>query len=187
MKRPPSKSTVALLAAAALIALNGCSVTILGKRFGRAPEVAACNPAKEACLEVLKPDDTTIRPQHRGGTPQAQGPAAEGFVEGKRPEDIDRTSAKEKAAALDTTAGAETELGRTIASLGDVGQQGFWLKTPLVSSEAEGRIVWADNGNTVNVSLLPRDGEGGSQISLAAMRALGIPLTVLAELIVYKK
>lgn len=186
MTTPSRRLRFFLIAGVAALALGGCGANILGKRFARPPEVAECDGSKEPCLEVLVPDDTTIRPKHRGGTTAAAG-AGEGFVEGKRPDEIDKTSAKDKAAALEAPSGGEKELGRTIASLGDVAQQGFWLKTPLVKTQTEGRVVWADNGNSVNVMLLPKDGDGGSQISLAAMRALGVPLTALTELIVFQK
>jgi hypothetical protein len=77
-------------------------------------------------------------------------------------------------------------LGQTVASLGDPGEAGFWLKTPLVTSETAGRVQTA-SGASVNVKLLPLDGEAsaGSQISLSAMRALGIGLTDLATLDVF--
>lgn len=160
-------------------------------RFGRkpppAPVIAICDPAKADCPVVLTPDDATIRPRYRAGTPAAR---PGGFVAGTTPEALDASSEDERQAALATgNTGGERQLGRTIASLGAVGEQGFWLKTPMVLAETEGRIVWADNGNAVNVTLTPKPGEAtaGSQISLAAMRALGIPLTALPELIVFAK
>lgn len=170
--------------------LAGCDGKL--PRLGRKPPqvvAAPCDPAMADCVTVQTPDDTTIRPRHRAGTGGSTG-GQPGFVAGVTPEALDASSAGEKQAALATgdTSG-ERELGRTIASLGAVGEQGFWLKTPLVLAETEGRIVWADNGNAVNVTLIPRPGEAtaGSQVSLAAMRALGIPLTALPALIVFGK
>ena len=77
-------------------------------------------------------------------------------------------------------------LGETVAALGDPVQPGFWLKTPLVTTEQPG-ILERPGGATVQVTLLPLGGEvtGGSQISLAAMRALNIGLTELITLQVY--
>ena len=152
--------------------------------------MALCNPDKEICPEVLTPDENTLRPRHRSGGSTGSPSAGEGFVEGISADSLDTTSDKDKEAALETTeSGRETRLGTTIASLGAVGEQGFWLKTPLVLKESAGRVVWQDNGNSVNITLIPKQGEttSGSQISLAAMRALGIPLTALPELIVFKK
>lgn len=73
--------------------------------------------------------------------------------------------------------------GETIASLGDPTDPGLWLETPLVSREQPGRIVTA-SGASVEVTLRPIPGDpgAGSRISLAAMQALGVPLTELVTL-----
>lgn len=78
-------------------------------------------------------------------------------------------------------------IGTTVASLGDPGEDGFWVKTPLVSAPTSGRVVYVTSGRSVQVQLIPLDGPsgGGSQISLAAMRLLDAPLTGLPELVVY--
>jgi hypothetical protein len=78
-------------------------------------------------------------------------------------------------------------LGTTIASLGDPTEQGFWLRTPLVSEETQGAVETA-GGAVVQVKLIPIDGpaSAGSRISLAAMRALDLGLTDLATLTVSK-
>jgi hypothetical protein len=70
---------------------------------------------------------------------------------------------------------------QTIAALGDPAQPGLWLKTPLVDREGPGRVSYA--GRTVDVTLIPIEGPetAGSRMSLAAMRALGAPLTELVE------
>ena len=82
------------------------------------------------------------------------------------------------AAPEDIAAGA---LGTTLASLGDATVQGLWLETPLVTAPRPGRVT-AD-GASVDVQLIPSGGlEGaGSRLSLAAMQALGLPLTAIAE------
>lgn len=102
-------------------------------------------------------------------------------------EALDTTTEAERAAALAEPAPAtETELGRTIASLGDPTDPGFWIKTPLVSAPAKGRAE-AANGRSVLVDLIPMDGgAGGSQISLPALRLLELPLTDLPELTLYR-
>ncbi|WP_299370271.1 hypothetical protein [uncultured Tateyamaria sp.] len=74
-------------------------------------------------------------------------------------------------------------LGRTIASLGNAAEPGLWLKTPLVTSERAGQVYYPDTGKTVAVTLIPIDAPrtAGSRLSLAAMQALGAPLTGLPE------
>ena len=74
-------------------------------------------------------------------------------------------------------------LGKTIAALGDVTDPGFWIKTPLVKAKGKGTVSYAKSGRTVQVDLIPMDGPktGGSQLSLATMRLLDVPLTELAE------
>lgn len=105
-------------------------------------------------------------------------------------EEFDTTSAGDRAAALDgaSATGEETNLGVTIASLGDVAQQGIWLKTPLVSKEAKGRVEVTSTGKAVAVDLIPLDAAqgAGSRISLAAMRLLEVDLTALTEMRVYR-
>ena len=167
----------------AVAVLAGCSANLFKPGLVGS---AACDPTKTDCPDIQTPDANTIRPKHRADMPQT----VEGLVEGRSVAALDKTTNTEKQAALKVTdTGAERNLGKTIASLGDVSQQGFWLKTALVKTQSEGRVVWADNGNSVNLTLIPKEGEAssGSQISLAAMRALGIPLTALADLIVFAK
>ena len=103
-------------------------------------------------------------------------------------EEFDTTSAEERAAATDTSsAGGEKLLGNSIGSLGSPTDPGFWAVTPLVKSATQGRLVHAPSGASVKVELRPMDAEpgAGTQISLPAFRALGLPLTDLPELEVY--
>ena len=89
-------------------------------------------------------------------------------------------------AATPPSGGPERELGRTIATLGDATDPGLWAKTPLVTAAQPGRLVYPANGNSVQVELRPLAGDpgAGTQVSLAAFRGLGAPLTGLPELIV---
>ncbi|WP_291840436.1 D-galactarate dehydratase [Limimaricola sp.] len=75
-------------------------------------------------------------------------------------------------------------LGTTLATLGAPGEQGLWVKTPLVSATMQGDVRW--HGKTIGVQLRPSGGAAGSgsQISLAAMQLLGAPLTEIVELTV---
>jgi hypothetical protein len=103
---------------------------------------------------------------------------------GQSADALDQTTAAEKEAATVAPVGAAV-LGTTIASLGDPTEQGFWLRTPLVSEETQGAVETA-GGAVVQVKLIPIDGpvSAGSRISLAAMRALDLGLTDLATLTV---
>lgn len=152
-----------------------------------------CDPDDTVCLMVKTADETTMRPKPRSPGEVYDDTAAvmtgELLPGAERPEDLDTSTAAEVAAATAApAANSESKLGKTIVSLGDVTLPGFWLETPLVSTVANGRVIWAENGNSVTLELRPRDGEksSGSQISLAAMRALGVPLTALPELIVFR-
>lgn len=106
-------------------------------------------------------------------------------------EEFDTTSEDDRAAALEGAAstGGETDLGTTIATLGDVTQTGFWVKTPLVNEASKGRAEVTQSGKAVAVDLIPLEGEpgAGSRISLAAMRLLEVDLTALAELRIYRE
>lgn len=104
-------------------------------------------------------------------------------------EQFDTTSAEDRAEALKVEEPAgEKLLGTTNVSLGSPADPGIWLKTPLVTALSEGRAEYPANGKTVNIELRPSGGEAGSasQMSLAAMRLLGIPLTALADIKVYR-
>lgn len=78
-------------------------------------------------------------------------------------------------------------IGRTVASLGNAAEPGLWLKTPLVSVEQPGRVYYPETNATADVTLIPIDGPdtAGSRLSLAAMQALGAPLTGLPEVDVF--
>lgn len=149
-----------------LFLLGGCS-EIFGPGFS---------------LTAQKPGAGTVRPLAR---PDGQGVAPAETA--RTVEDFDTTTDAERTAALSTTPAGERELGRTVASLGNVANPGFWLETPLVSKPTKGRIVYPVTGQSVAVDLIPIDGPatGGSRISLPAIRLLGAPLTSLPELIVY--
>ncbi|MFN3825639.1 MAG: hypothetical protein ACK4RN_16850 [Pseudorhodobacter sp.] len=99
---------------------------------------------------------------------------------------LDTTSEADKAAARAVTAAPELEraLGRVSVALGNATEPGFWLRSSLVSERAQGRVVTA-LGESLQVDLLP--GEGSAQLSLAAFRALNLPLTGLPEVTVFRR
>lgn len=99
---------------------------------------------------------------------------------------FDTTTEEDRAAATEVDVEAETqELGVTVASLGPPAEPGIWLKTPLVTELVPGRITF--NDVTIDLELRPSGGApgSGSQISLAAMRLIDVPLTSLPEVTVF--
>ncbi|WP_298842189.1 hypothetical protein [uncultured Roseobacter sp.] len=123
--------------------------------------------------------------------PQTENPGANGAASGgpipaggaQTADSIDRTSEAERAAARRVSRSGAV-LGQTVASLGAPAEQGFWLKTPLVAAETPGVVTSTASGTSVAVTLIPIGGPdtAGSRISLAAMRALEVPLTALVTL-----
>lgn len=134
----------------------------------------------EATAVVQTPTATDIRPKPR--PPAPTGTAA-------KPLTVDTatnvTEAEIAAAAKPTQ--VSKDKGTTIASLGLLNQDGLWLSTPLVTSETSGRVVVEASGASLNVTLIPNGAASGSgsQISIAAMQALGVSITDLVELRVF--
>lgn len=143
-----------------------------------APEAPAATPAAaSAPIRTAAPVLTASAAPSRA--PLSRPAAA-------RPEAYNQATAEERAAAVAPVTQAR-KLGTTIASLGNPTEQGFWIKTPLVSASGKGRLVDPASGKSVNVDLLPLSGpeSGGSQVSLAALQMLGVSLTGLPKLEVY--
>lgn len=100
----------------------------------------------------------------------------------RTPAALDRTTEVEKAAALAPPPAKGAVLGQMVVSLGNPAEQGFWLRSSLVTARRGGTVRLA-NGTTVQVDLLPAAG-GGAQMSLATYRALGLALTELPQVTV---
>lgn len=136
-------------------------------------------------LKVLKSKEA--EPEAISGPVLLEGeaPATDLGTAGQSPDALDTTTASELAAA--TTVSGGNGLGETVASLGDPTQAGLWLRTPLVTAETSGRLE-AANGQSLAVTLIPIEGapSSGSRISLAAMRGLGLGLTDLPVLKVFR-
>lgn len=113
----------------------------------------------------------------------SQGLAGAMGSQAVKAEDLDTTTAAEKADALAAPAASgERELGRVVVALGSPAEQGLWLKTELVAEVVEGRIETAE-GKSLTLELRP--GTGGALLSLAAFQALGLSLTGLPEVTVF--
>jgi hypothetical protein len=126
--------------------------------------------------------------------PSAEQPAAASLpqsgvsalgAQSMRADVLDTTTAEEKAAALASPAkGGEQQLGKVVVALGPPAEQGLWLKTSLVTEVVQGRIETAA-GKSLALELRP--GTGGALMSLGAYQALGLSLTALPELTVYRQ
>lgn len=130
----------------------------------------------DTMVEVTIPSDEAPRPKPRPNSEDTDLEAIKTV-----------TDAEIAAATARPTARPEQDLGTTIVSLGLLDRDGLWLRTPLVKSEAAGRVVYSKLGNSANVTLLPLKGDkgAGSQLSLAVMQVLGIPFAELAEVQVF--
>ncbi|MGY6536061.1 MAG: hypothetical protein ACXIVG_12000 [Pararhodobacter sp.] len=163
----------------AALLLSGCAGL---QRTPSAPDVPV--------TVIDAPDDSVARPERRPGT-AASGVAAAPRTAlrpaGRTAEALDTTSEAERAAARSAAArpGGQA-LGETLAGLGAPTEGGFWLRTGLVTQPRPGRLVSA-SGASVAVELRPsgRAPGSGSEVSLAALRALDLPLTGLATLQVF--
>ena len=150
------------------LTVSGCA------SFTQAFAPAASGTATPATAPSAAP--ATLDP-----TPPPPPPAAARTVD-----DFDTTTAEDRAEALAAPAApVSASLGTTIATLGPPAEPGIWIKTPLTQTLQMGRVSY--NGRDASVELRPsgKDAGAGSQISLAAMRVLDIPLTALAEVEVF--
>ena len=142
--------------------------------------LAGCAAIPQDAAPPLPPGDPVARP-----LPRPDGRTAPETA--RTVEEFDTTSSAERAKATAPSQGG-TPLGITVAGLGNPATPGFWLETPLVETRAFGRVE-APNGTGVKVDLIPIAGPpgAGSRLSLAAIRMLGLPLTGLHELRVFRE
>ncbi|QFT60307.1 hypothetical protein FIU94_15875 [Sulfitobacter sp. THAF37] len=157
-----------------VLGVTGCAAVTerfgLGRKAGGTAQAAPDDPfVASDPAEVPELDLATAAPP--------PPPAA------RSAEALDTTTPEQRAAAAAPAAEGGRSLGKTVASLGDATQPGLWLKTPLVSAEAKGRVTNPATGKSSAVTLIPRGGEatGGSQMSLSALRLIGASLTDLTE------
>lgn len=138
----------------------------------------------DADVQVAAPGPDTQRPEARPDPSAAA--AAPVRSTGRTADALDTTTPAERAAALTPAAAGGRDLGRTVASLGDPSEPGFWLRTPLVQDARPGQVRLASGGAAVRLELRPSGGApgSGSQLSLAAFRALGVDLGALPDLLV---
>ncbi len=152
---------------------SGCALADKFKRKTTTDKIAETN--------LATPD--TIRPVMRASDrPELKNTGQITVAEAAKVTDVEL-----KAAVAKPVARPERDLGNTVAGLGMIDKTGFWLQTPLVKSKVEGRVVYLKTGNSINLILIPNGAVAGSgsQISIAAMKVLGIPIVDLAELRVF--
>lgn len=165
MRRAAVQQGCAMLVAGVMLA--GCAN---GLSFGanRVPDSGAPAPAEPAA-PVTTPELSAPPPKAGARTAEA----------------LDTTTPEQRAAATAAPApAAQSGLGKVSVSLGDPTAAGFWLKSALVKTTGSGLVKTA-GGQTVQVELQP--GEGAAQLSLAAFRALGLSLTDLPEVEVFRQ
>ena len=77
--------------------------------------------------------------------PKAASQPAIAPVAEQTPEALDQSTAAEKAAALAVPqAAGERELGVVVVALGSPVEQGFWIRSSLIATEAKGRVEDVD-------------------------------------------
>lgn len=157
--------------------------TVLSVSVGACASLPFSRSAPNAPTVTAQPaEDETARPQPRPST-TAQTMGAIGLT----PDALDRTTPQERARAVADSQTPMQGLGATLASLGSPTESGFWLRTGLVTRVQTGRVELADGSRGIQVELRPSGAaaEAGSQLSLAAFRALEAPLTQLLPLRVF--
>ena len=169
-----------------LMALAACATT--AKTTAKAPDGQA--PVMETMTDPATGAPVIAGPVLTGTAPRTPGKTATtssiGVPAAQSAAALNTTTGTERAAAAAPPVTAERRLGTTVASLGDPSQPGFWVKTPLVQSETDGRIVNPANGKSAKVRLIPLGGAGGgSQVSLPALQLIGVSLTDLPTLEIY--
>lgn len=168
---------------------------MIGNRLTLGLTVLALTACTQAATTTSRPAATVDEAPKTALTPE-QVAAATAITRAPAPRaaarasaaQLDTTTVEQRAAAAKAPEAAETRLGMTVASLGNPGEGGFWIKTPLVKERGIGRIVNPANGKSSKVDLIPLDGPatGGSQVSLPALQLLGISLTDLPQIEVFR-
>lgn len=170
-----------LILSVVALALSGCATMGgLADRLGldRVGNADVQEPVDPFVSAQASETTATLSPETAAPPPPPTARTAEA---------LDTTTPEQRAAAVAApTAETARELGQTVATLGSPTEPGLWLKTPLVTQEAMGRVTNPATGKSARVTLIPIDGPatGGSRMSLAAMRLIEASLTDLTEVMV---
>lgn len=179
-----SMSRLRILGALTLLALAACTA--------KQDDADRPAPVMQTMIDPATGQPVIAGPVLTGTAPRTPGKTSSastiGIPASHSVQQLDTTTPAERAQAAAPPSGGERRLGSTVASLGDPSQPGFWIKTPLVKSEAAGRIMNPATGKSAKVRLIPLGGGagGGSQVSLAALQTLGVSLTDLPLLEVFQ-
>lgn len=167
-----------------VLLLAGCDGT-----FSNGAGLRADPPNKNEAVQSETGSRPAARPAPLSTAAQTDAPKPSRSAQTAEQFDTTTNAQRTKAAEAAAPVGGERKLGGTVGSLGNPAEPGFWLKTPLVSAPAKGRVEYPSNGKSVAVDLIPIDGPktAGSRVSLAAMRLLEAPLTGLPDLILYSE
>lgn len=145
--------------------------------------LSGCNlvgtPGSDAAPDVAPEKTATTAPTVTAAVPKPTARTAD---------ELNTTTTQQRSEAAKPATTAEVRLGTTVASLGDPTLPGFWIKTPLVKARANGRVFYKATEKSAKVELLPLVGpaSGGSQLSLPALQLLGVSLTELPTIEVWR-
>lgn len=172
-KRMATKISKIITLPLAAVVLGACSM----------PNIGLLKSKNTSDPVAQTPTQTDTRPKIR---PDA---ATDSVTEPLTEQTATNVSDAQIAAATKPTETAGQDKGLTIASLGLLNQDGLWLSTPLVTTQTKGRVVVEKTGASVNLTLLPNGtpAGSGSQLSIAAMQALGVPITDLVPIRVFTR
>tara|TARA_R110002049_G_scaffold274875_1_gene452888 strand:- start:107 stop:643 length:537 start_codon:yes stop_codon:yes gene_type:complete len=161
---------------AVIFGVTGCGVTTdRGVGAGKPPTAAS------SASVTASANGSSSSSSADSNVPSTVTDAAAPSPTAKTAEALDTTTPKQRAAASRPAKTGATQLGSTVASLGNATEPGLWLKTPLVKTEMQGRVTNPATGKSSTVTLLPIEGaaSAGSRMSLAALRLIGASLTEL--------
>lgn len=165
-----------MILSALAVSLSGCA-GFTGFTDGIGPgssqeDIAA--PADPFVQDAPLVEETALAPATAAPPPPPAAQTAEA---------LDTTTPEQRAAATAAPEVISQSLGTTVVSLGSPTKPGLWLRTPLVSEPAQGRVTNPETGQSSLVSLLPLEGPStaGSRMSLPALRLIGASLTALTE------
>ncbi|MEM6939851.1 MAG: hypothetical protein AAF943_14975 [Pseudomonadota bacterium] len=161
-----------------ILGLSGCAlVEDVSSRLQPAPDDAAA--AGEAPADPFVQDAPSVEVQPLSIETAAPPPPPNA----QTAEALDTTTPEQRTLASQPVTGPTQSLGTTVVSLGSPTEPGLWLKTPLVTEAAQGRVTNPATGQSSLVSLIPLEGEetAGSRMSIGALRLIGASLTALTE------
>lgn len=165
-----------MILSAVCVLMPGCAAVtdFTSGLGGSSAEQELAPPADPFVQEAPVVEETALAPATAAPPPPPSAQTAEA---------LDTTTPEQREAATAAPVVETQSLGTTVVSLGSPTKPGLWLRTPLVSEPAQGRVTNLATGESSLVSLLPLEGPStaGSRMSLPALRLIGASLTALTE------